>query len=577
MHACLWWWGNTREGVWVQGPATDQAADLTTAWMFWRALAHGHLGSFASAWMHASPVHTPLVPLASAFVMGIAGPSRIAAEAVLPVATAVWLIATYAVVARLYDRETARWTAALASAFPVFLIYSRTYLFEHPLAAVFACACWALVGTDGFARTGPSIAFGALAGLTALTRGGGAVFLIGPVAVALAAGARGDWPGRARHAALALAIAAVVAATWYLPNLATFTAYVYRATYGTDAVLRTGGSSALSLANARYYAVWLLAQGPGVPMAALALIASTLAISSSRTVPRGTDLAMAAAFTIDVVVLLAAVQHERARYFQPLMPIVALAIVRAVTSVPQPIARRAIGVAVGVLALHHVAALSALTGPARPAPRDPYVADVPLWNHLTYLNSVLDYYGEREARTDFHVPDTIDRLAGLGLPHDAVIATLETPHPFYQPNALRLEAVRRGCEWKFLWSDPIDPANPAAAARVVTSANPDVVLLRTGGPKGADERAVVASLPALFDPARRRYDPAGRLGLGDGSVVTVFRRRNAENRSSHGPFCGRPSIHHERIARAAPAALIPLEEGPIRRRIKGNIRTVRVE
>jgi 4-amino-4-deoxy-L-arabinose transferase-like glycosyltransferase len=544
-HALLWWWSNTREGVWVQGPATDQAADLTTAWIFWRALAHADFASLARAWMHASPVHTPLVPFASALLMLAGGPSRLAAEAILPLSTAFWLIATYVVIARLYDRTTARWTAALASAFPVFLIYSRTYLFEHPLAAVFACACWALLRTEGFARTRASIVFGVLAGLTTLTRGGAGVFLTGPVIVALAATPGADpggagWPLRAVNVTLATAIAVAMASTWYLPNLATFMEYVYRATYGADALLRTGGASALSVANVRYYVVWVLAEGPGLPMAALAMVACVLAATDytdrntrsatdytdSRS--RRVDLAVAAVFAIDGVLLLAAAQHERARYFQPLMPLVALAIVRAVSGVRRPWVRQPIAAAIALLALHHVAALSAIGFPVRPALRDPYISDVPLWNHQTYLNSVLDYYGEPNARADFRVRDTIDALSRLSLPRDAAVATIETPHPFFQPNALRLESVRREYEWRFVWSDPVDPENPAAAAQVVANVNPDVVLLRTGGPKGVDGALLGPHLPLLFDPARRRFDRAGRLVLGDGSAVEVFRRRDAQ-------------------------------------------------
>lgn len=95
------------------------------------------------------------------------GESRMVAEFVMPLFTAVWFVATYLVICRLYDAATARWTTALVSAFPVFLIYSRTYLLDHPLAALFALACWTLLTTRGFSNPLASLGFGVLAGLTA--------------------------------------------------------------------------------------------------------------------------------------------------------------------------------------------------------------------------------------------------------------------------------------------------------------------------------------------------------------------------------------------------------------------------
>ncbi len=173
VHAVLWYWANHREGVWLQAPATDQAHDLRSAWLLFQAIKRLDPGAMVWTWAHASGVHTPLIPFVSAVLMVVFGESRVVAESVLPLSTAVWLLATYAVVGRLYDRETARWTTALVSCFPVLLIYSRTYLLEHPLAALFSCACWALLATDRFGTHCLPRAFGALAGLTALARGGG--------------------------------------------------------------------------------------------------------------------------------------------------------------------------------------------------------------------------------------------------------------------------------------------------------------------------------------------------------------------------------------------------------------------
>jgi len=72
--------------------------------------------------------------------MWVFAPSRMVAEAVLPLSVAAWIGAVYAIVKHLYDQQTARLTTALVTSFPVFLIYSRPYLMEQPWAAVFALA-----------------------------------------------------------------------------------------------------------------------------------------------------------------------------------------------------------------------------------------------------------------------------------------------------------------------------------------------------------------------------------------------------------------------------------------------------
>src|SRR5580704_5301060 len=89
IHVALWFWGNWSEGVWQQAPAIDQAHDLRAAWLFWRALTSADLRALGHAWVHSSPVHTPIVPLALGLLMLGFGASRLAAEAILPLATLV--------------------------------------------------------------------------------------------------------------------------------------------------------------------------------------------------------------------------------------------------------------------------------------------------------------------------------------------------------------------------------------------------------------------------------------------------------------------------------------------------------
>ena len=517
VHAVLWYAAIDVEGAWRQAPAIDESHDLRTAWLFCRALNDGNLAALVHTWVHASPVHTPLVPFVSGVLMALFGESRVAAEAVMPIFTAVWLVATGAAVSRLYDRQTARWTVLLSGAFPVFLIYSRTYLFDHPLAAVFACACWALLRTRGFADRRASIVFGGLAGLTALARGGGAIFLAGPIVVTLATVRREpDFARRLGGAALAFLTAAVIAATWYAANLANLAAYMFRATYGADAIARTGGSRAFSLESAEYYVTWLVAQGPGVPMLAVAIVAWIAGTPWRRAArPSPIAMALAAAFAIDFVLLLFAAQRQTARYFLPLVPLVALAICRSIAGVPWPLARRAAAVAVAALALHHVVAMSVPYTAETWTARAPYVRGLPLWDHRPYFGHLVAYYRLRTPADDFRVPDTVAFLSRLGLRPAAVIGTIGPLHAFFQPNGLQLEAERRRLAWTFVWSAVLEPfADPVAAIPIPP---PDAILYRWGGPTGM--AASIRWPPAFVD--------AGRLELGDGSVVTILVNRRA--------------------------------------------------
>jgi hypothetical protein len=524
LHAGLWYWCNRSEGVWTQAPATDQAYDLTTAWILWRAMAHHDVSAFVQGWMHASPVHTPFVPLVSALLMLCFGESRIAAEAVLPVFTALWLVATFAIVRRLYGTSTAGWTTALVSAFPVFLIYSRTYLFEHPLAAMFACACWALVVSDGFSRPLPTAVFGVMAGLTSLTRGGAPVYFAGPVLVTLwSIRATPDRTIRVQRFALASLGAALIAATWYIPNGSDFVSYIHRATYGRDALARVGSTSALSVANAEYYVTWIVAQGPGVPMLVAVVVGLLIGWwrGGAPAAPSRISMTLALVFMIDFIVLLVAAQHETARYFQPLMGIVAVGVVRSITAIRSSPVRLAVAVATISFATHHVFALSA-PGYSASMTLVPYVHGVPLWHHKSYFAAVTDFYGIHPVSEDFHIGETVDQLVSERLPSDAIIVTLETPHPFFQPNGLQLEAVRRGLHWRFIWIPFVTPESTDAAREAFATTPIDAVLLRTGGVSPPNLHQLQESFPTLFDSHSRFRRRQTEMLLGDGSRVSVY-------------------------------------------------------
>jgi 4-amino-4-deoxy-L-arabinose transferase-like glycosyltransferase len=520
-HAILWVVANHREGVWRQVPAIDQAHDLNSAWIMFRALAERNVPALLDGWVSASPVHTPLVPFASALLMVAFGESRIVAESVLPIFTALWLVATYMTLSRLYGRDTARNATALVSTFPVFLIYSRTYLHEHPLAAMFACACAALLATDRFQNTRASAVFGVLAGMTALARGGGAVFLVGPVLVVLAAACSGPHRGRRiANCGLATLIGLGVAATWYGPNFLSFAEYLLKATYGADTLRRTGATAVTLLDSVFYYVSWLIAQGPGAPLVVVVSVAGISGISRPGSLASGVSMALGVAFTIDFILLLpTVVQQEGARYFQPLMPILAVGLVRSIERARPRALRYLCSLATCLLACHHVVALYGFVREP-PEAAAASLGDAPVWDHTTYF-AQFSPPGVSHADIDFKLPEIIERLSLLGLPAGARIATLSTPHAFFQPNGLQWEATRQRRDWRFVWSPDTYSANPFDTDTLLAQGL-DAILVRREQSIVTERSAPGGTASSGTDLPGAAFHARDHLRLEDGSLVTIL-------------------------------------------------------
>ncbi len=482
---------------------------------------------FARSWVEASPVHAPLVPTLSALSMMVFGATRSAAELVLPLSTLLWAWASFRVVERFYGRPTAAATVALAATFPVAQVLARTYLFEHPMAALFAAAIWALVASDLFARTGPTLLFGALAGLVAVARTAGPVYLVGPTLVAVALALRR--PGavdRLLRLAAATAIGLLVAATWYLPNLSNLLAYIHRVTYGAAAQMYTGGESAVSWQNFLYYVQWVVVDGPGFPMVAVGLVAWIVALRTG-TRPRLRSFLTAAliAFALSFGPLLGAAQRVGAILFLPLLPIVALALVRAVASVPAGRWRSILAVGLALLAAHHVVAMTLATYPNSAGSRGPYPQTFPLWNHRNPFVDLAASVGAKPG-IDLRIPEIVDRLDALGLPADARIAVL-SDHPFLHVHNVRHEAWDRGRTWRFHPGPSLQlQKSPTWTQEFRNSFTAsDAVVLRSGGASYLSRGDYGPVFDALRREGVRRFQQVGEaLPIADGSSIRIFRR-----------------------------------------------------
>jgi 4-amino-4-deoxy-L-arabinose transferase-like glycosyltransferase len=125
-------------------------------------------------------------------------------------ATVLLTLATTAIARRFMDATTAALAGALASFFPFILWISRETLIETWLTAMVALSIWALLKTNDFSDTKWSLVFGVLCGLGMLTKWTFVLFA-GPPALWAA---RKHWS----NALKAAAVAAVLAAYWYVPQ-----------------------------------------------------------------------------------------------------------------------------------------------------------------------------------------------------------------------------------------------------------------------------------------------------------------------------------------------------------------------
>jgi 4-amino-4-deoxy-L-arabinose transferase-like glycosyltransferase len=124
-------------------------------------------------------------------------------------ALAIVIAATYGVGRRLLKPLPAALAAMLVGFFPYMVWLSRETLVDYWLTAIVALAMWLLIRTEEFSDQNASIAFGVVCGLGLLTKWTFPLF-IAPAAIWLAR-------KNLKNAGIAGALAAVVAAYWYVP------------------------------------------------------------------------------------------------------------------------------------------------------------------------------------------------------------------------------------------------------------------------------------------------------------------------------------------------------------------------
>ena len=270
--------------------------------------------------------------------------------------------------------------------------------------------------------------------------------------------------------------------------------------------------------------MWVLAQGPGIPMVLVTVFSWSISqVLRRRAWQRPTvGLAIVAAFVIDFLLLTCFSQHEKARFFQPLMPIVALGIVRMVQRIDVRPLRAAVALTVAGLGIDHLVALTFIS---ETRSSTVFLKSVPLWDHQPYFTMVLNFLHGSVDEGDAGIPATMALLRSQELRPGSVVAILTPPQPFFSANGLQFQAVREGVDLTFVTSDFIDPTNPASAAEVFPDQPVDALLFWSDPRAGIDSNSLAPIVPVLFDARVAGFEKVGAEVRTATGTIRLYRAR----------------------------------------------------
>jgi hypothetical protein len=326
-------------------------------------------------------------------------------------------------------------------------------------------------------------------------------------------------------------IAIAVSASWYVPNFHEIRDYIGGATIGSRSAFYTGGVPPLSWESARYYLIYIIYEGPGIPMAFCTALAVALLAVRGRFAAwiDGRLAALLVLFAIDFCLLFPSGQRVGARYFLPVLPIVAIAIVRAMIGLGGGVAARWLRTATVVLALFPVVAITFLIRLQRESPgfTGESIAGFQLWDYRSLFRDLAESVA-MNPRADMKIPEVIDLAEKAGVPDGGMVLII-AEHPYFQAPALRLESLRRGHIWNFGAPEMLVYKESAEYFQDLDdmAASFDYVIARTGGINYANDNDFSPIVRCALASGERRFDLVGDpLLLGDGSTARVFRRRD---------------------------------------------------
>lgn len=465
--------------------------------------------------------YPPLVYLLAAPPAALSPTAEAAADAMLLVNALFWallLAGTYGVAAQAAGRRAGLAAAVLISAYPMVYGLGRIYLLDLPMTAVAALAVWLLLRTDAFARAGTSLLFGLVCGLGMLTKWTFAIFLAGPVLVALwAALAKPDRAPRLGRLALAVAAGALVALPWYLSAYGKLRAFLPLA--ASVWAKAEGDPGPLSPDAWLYYINVLFGQQTMAVLGLLFVAGLLLALARA---PRTQALAVLLVWIAVPFVVFVAYPNKDMRYTMPYLPAMAALTGVGYACVRPVWLRRAL--AGGALAWAGVQ-FAGLTFGLRGLPPELSRSVGPLYFSVY--------------REQLHIATPPQRaawpIAGIltaavedaGLPHQALapdrerirlLVLSEAAH--FEPQAFTYHALaeRLPAQITFV-SGVLDGDDSAALAEA------DYIVAKSGdlGPAWAQQDA--AAVRRRVEADGEAYTPVGAWALPDGSEATLYRAR----------------------------------------------------
>jgi hypothetical protein len=334
-------------------PPWDQAFYLYMGLRYLRAFSDHGLGALVREFMHLSPDVAPLFPLTSLPLYLLFGPSRFVAYMTNALYLFLLLSGVYLLGAYIYGRRAGILAAFVMATFTATVNYSRDYLLEFPATSFVTLGLYAFIRSAEFRHRPWCLAFGALVGLSVLTKTMTGVFFIGPVLYALGCLMRQrQLTSPLRNGVLAGAVSFLVASIWWGPNFRT--AFGYLVYYGFQAgsvPYNKGGFGILTVENLRYYALALVNHGTACLYAGL--FAALLFVrgmprvfgvwrKDSEEIGAGCEEGYLWVWLLTGYAILTLVSNKgEERYAQPLLPPIALLMAGSIEAIGQQWVRRA--------------------------------------------------------------------------------------------------------------------------------------------------------------------------------------------------------------------------------------------
>lgn len=266
----IWWVWTYRDGYPMD---IDEAGYTTFGLVHYLGLEYGGIQGWWEA-IQAQQTFAPLVPALTSLTVYV-HPGVLNGFAVLTAFLLMLGIAVYGIAERLAGPRLGALAALVTLTLPGTFAFSREYIFALPVAALLACAVYALLRSDGLRLRRWALACGFALGLMLLARTMTIAYMPGvAVAATLVILMRGpgDLPRRFLNLALLIVTSFAVAATWYVRNLDSVVDYLTNYGYGTQSKFYGQDHALVSWGRLRSVAERLTAEDLFLPLATILLI-----------------------------------------------------------------------------------------------------------------------------------------------------------------------------------------------------------------------------------------------------------------------------------------------------------------